>query len=196
MVNVLGIHGSPRKGGNSEALLDESLNGAADSGAKIKKIRVAELKLSGCTECSDCYASGECSTADDMDGVYRGLEWADRVIFASPIFFMGFPSQAKALIDRCQRYWAMKYILKKEFPRPQGAPARYGIFIGVGATRGKRLFDGVSLTIKYFFDAISVTPVEDLYVLVRGVDEKGEILTKSDVLEAAYGSGKKLAEMV
>lgn len=195
MVRVLGIHGSPRRTGNSEVLLDEALRGCREAGAEVQKIRVAGMKIHGCTECGDCYATGECTIADDMDKVYTAIEWADRIIFASPVFFMGLPAQAKALVDRCQRYWAAKYILGEELPRPDSAPPRYGLFIGVGGTRGKKLFDGVILTIKYFFDAISVTPIEDLYVLVYGVDEKGEIFQKSGTIHSAYESGKKLTEM-
>lgn len=193
MVNVLGIHGSPRKGGNSEVLLDEALKGAREAGAEIKKIRASELRIYGCTECGDCYGTGECSIADDMEKVYAAIDWSDRIIFASPIFFMGLPSQAKAIVDRAQRYWAMKYLLKEKIPRSENAPERRGIFIGVGGTKGEKLFDGVVLTLKYFFDAISVSPEEELYVLVKEVDEKAEIFDRADAISSAYESGHRLA---
>jgi multimeric flavodoxin WrbA len=130
-----------------------------------------------------------------MDIVYTALETADRIILASPMFFMGVTAQTKAVIDRCQCYWALKYILKEKFPRPDNAPARYGTFIGVGGTKGQNLFDGTMLTLKYFFDAISTRPLEDLYVLVRSVDASGDILEHEDVLLAAYESGKALAQI-
>ncbi len=187
--------GSPRREGNSEILLDRALKGAAEAGAEVKKIRLVGLNISGCTECNDCYDDGSCSTADDMDRVYRVLEWADRILIAAPIFFMGLPSQAKAMIDRTQRYWVLKYVLHQPFPRPANAPPRYGSFIGVGATKGKRLFDGAISTLKYFFDAISVEPREDLYLLIRMVDEKGEIRERETELDSAYKMGKKLAEL-
>ena len=49
---VLGIAFSPRKGGNSELLLDECLKGAASAGATTEKIRVCELRISPCTASS------------------------------------------------------------------------------------------------------------------------------------------------
>lgn len=194
MIKVLGLHGSPRHGGNSELLLDEALRGAADAGAETRKIRLAKLMIAGCTECNDCYSNGECSIADDMDRVYTALEWADRIIFSSSIFFMGLPSQAKAAVDRTQRYWVMKYVLKQPFPRSAGAPPRYGVFLAVGGTRGAGLFDGVGLTIKYFFDAIDVKPLKDHYVRVRGIDKKGDIADKKSSLAAAYETGKELVK--
>lgn len=193
-MRVLGLHGSPRRGGNSELLLDEALRGARDAGAETRLIHLAELRISGCTECNDCYSDGECSTADDMERVYEALEWADRIIFGSSIFFMGLPSQAKAVVDRMQRFWVRKYVLKLPYPRAEGAPRRLGIFIGVGGTRGENLFEGVSQTIKYFFDAIDVEPLTGRYVLVRGVDEKGGVSTRKSSLEAAYAAGRELAE--
>ncbi len=195
MTRVLGILGSPRRGGNTETLLDRALAGAADAGADMRKLALGELEIAGCSECNDCYATGKCSTPDDMETVYEALEWADRILLASPIFFMGLPSQAKAMIDRTQCYWSLKYVLREPFPRRAGAPGRYGVFIGVGGTRGKRLFEGALLTLKYFFDAIDAKPREDLYVLVRGVDEIGEILERTEDLEAAYEAGMALAAL-
>ncbi len=195
MVKVLGIMGSPRRDGNSEILLSRALEGAAAAGAEVKRIRLAGLNISGCTECNDCYEDGSCSTADDMDRVYAALEWADRILLSSPIFFMGLPSQTKAMVDRTQRYWALKYVLHKPFPRLPEAPPRYGSFIGVGATKGKRLFDGAILTLRYFFDAIGAEPREDLYLLIRKVDEKGEIMERAAELDAAYKMGKALAKL-
>ena len=193
-MKVIGLLGSPRRGGNTDILLDRALAGAADAGADTEKIILCDYEISGCIECNDCFESGSCTIGDDMDLVYEAFERADRIILASPMFFMGITSQAKAVIDRCQCYWALKYVLKEEFPRPKGAPARYGAFIGVGGTKGQKLFDGTLPTLKYFFDAIAARPREELYVLVRGVDEKGEVTEKEEALQAAYDSGKALAE--
>ena len=189
---IIGILGSPREDGNTEILLDAALEAAAAAGATTEKIRLSELDFSGCTECEDCYATGECSISDDMGKLYEALERADRILLASPIFFMGLPSQPKAMIDRTQCYWAQKYMLKEDFPY-RGEADRQGAFIGVGATRGEKLFDGTILTLKYFFDAVASRPLVDDYVLVRGVDEKGEISSRADALSSARELGRKLA---
>lgn len=176
-------------------LLEEALAGALEAGAEIEKISLGRLQFSGCNECNDCQATGECSLVDDMSLVYAALESADRLIIASPIFFMGLPSQLKAVIDRCQQYWSLKYVLHEEFPREKDAPTRYGTFIGVGATTGEKLFEGTILTLKYFFDAISVKPLTDSYLLVRGVDEKGEMSEHPDAIAAARNLGRRLVDL-
>ena len=45
-MKILGISGSPRKGGNSEILLEKSLEGASDSGSQTEKIVLADLNIS------------------------------------------------------------------------------------------------------------------------------------------------------
>lgn len=193
MVRVLGILGSPRTGGNTDILLDKALAGARAAGADIEKFVLCDRRISGCIECNDCYETGSCTIGDDMDMLYEAFGRADRIILASPMFFMGVTAQTKAAIDRCQCYWALKYVLKERFPRSNDTAGRFGAFIGVGGTKGERLFDGTLLTLKYFFDAIDAKPLEDLYVLVRGVDDKEDVLEHKEALQAAYESGKTLA---
>ncbi len=147
-MKVLGIYGSPRKGGNSDLLLDESLKGAADAGALVSSLRCCDLEISGCIECAGCDATGECVVDDDMQQVYPLLDEADVIILAAPMFFYSVPAQAKALIDRCQAMWCRR--LLGETPHEKKAPSRgRGYLIAVGATKGKNLFEGVELVAKY-----------------------------------------------
>jgi multimeric flavodoxin WrbA len=46
-MKVVGIYGSPRKGGNSDQLLDKALEGARSAGAEVQRIYVRDLKMSG-----------------------------------------------------------------------------------------------------------------------------------------------------
>ncbi len=111
-MRVLGIAGSPRRGGNTDLLLEEVLKGAAGKGAEVKTITLARLKIAPCQHCDACLETGRCRIQDDMQGVYDELEWADRIVLAAPIHFMGLSAQMKAMIDRCQCLWARKYVLK------------------------------------------------------------------------------------
>jgi multimeric flavodoxin WrbA len=179
--------GSPRIKGNTDLLLDEALRGARSQGAYVEKIIVDELEIAPCHENYGCIEDGNCVIRDDMDSMYPKLLEADLVIIASPIFFYGLTSQVKALIDRCQALWARKYVLKQN-PPDKG---RKGAFIAVGATKGKKLFDGSILTVKYFFEAIDVEYGEEL--LVPGVDKQGEIMGHPTALKDAFELGSRIA---
>jgi len=186
-MKFLGIWGSPRRGGNSELLLDAFLKGAAQEGAEIEKVALQKLKISPCLEIYHCFKEGTCPIRDDMRPLYDKLLQAEVVALASPIFFYGVSAQAKAFIDRTQALWARRYQLKQDFP---GA-GRQGVLLCTAATHGKLLFVGARLTAKYFFDAINVSYAAE--ILVRGVDAKGDILKKPEVLEAATNLGRRLA---
>jgi multimeric flavodoxin WrbA len=186
-MKVLGIMGSPRRQSNTEILLNKALEGVREAGAEVEKVLVSKLKISPCLEIYACRKDGNCAIKDDMQLLYEKLLEADHIIFASPIFFYGITSQAKAIIDRCQALWVRRHVLGmgKEDKR-----VRRGAFISVGATRGKKLFDGAVLTVKYFFDAIGVKYSGDL--LVRGIDNKGQIEEHPAALEDAFRLGQEL----
>jgi len=186
-MKVLGIMGSPRRQSNTEILLDKALEGAREGGAEVEKVVVSELKVSPCREIYACHEDGNCPMKDDMQWLYEKLLEADHIALASPIFFYGLTSQAKAIVDRCQALWMRKYVLGmgKEDNR-----IRRGVFISVGATKGERLFDGAVLTVKYFFDAIGVRYAGDL--LIRGVDGKAQIKEHPTALQDAFHLGQQL----
>lgn len=186
-MKVLGVMGSPRRQSNTEILLDKALEGAREAGAEVEKVLISKLRISPCLEIYACFRDGNCSIKDDMQTIYDKLLEADHIVFASPIFFYGITSQAKAVVDRCQALWARRHVLGmgKEDKR-----VRRGVFISIGATRGEKLFDGAVLTVKYFFDAVGVKYSGDL--LIRGIDNKGQIKEHSTALEDAFRLGQEL----
>ena len=187
-IKVLGIFGSPRKGGNTELLLEEALRGAAQEGAQVERIHLGDLHVLPCKECHGCDRTGECIIQDDMQVITPKLMGADIIFLASPIFFYGITAWAKALVDRSQAIWVRKYILKNPSLSKE-AKKRKGFFISVGATKGQKLFEGAILTVKYFFDAIHADYAGDL--LIRGVDSKGDVLKQPDALHQAFEAGRK-----
>ena len=188
-MRVLGIFGSPRRGGNTELLLEEALKGAEEEGAETERLRLTDFNIMPCVECLACYEEGQCVILDDMQKIYSKLLEADIIILASPIFFYGMTAWAKAMVDRCQALWSRKYILKEASLGKEGKK-RKGFFISVGGTKGQKVFDGAILTAKYFFDVLNAEYAGEL--VFRGVDGKGDILKNSEALHQAFEAGRKL----
>lgn len=186
---ILALQGSPRRGGNSERLLGETLTAAASRGASAEKIVLRDLKISPCLEIYHCLQDGRCGIRDDMTDLYEKLLSTRVLVVATPIFFYGPSAHLKAMIDRCQALWSRKYVLKRP-PLPRGR----GYVISVGATRGKKLFDGLLLTLKYFFDVLDMDLAGQ--VLVRGVDQAGEADQRPEALAEARSMGLDIAEYV
>jgi len=124
---------------------------------------------------------------DDMQGVYEALERCDRIVMAAPIYFYNVPAQAKAVIDRTQALWTRKYLRKEAGGGSSAGRERKGFFLGVGATRGKRLFEGTLQTIRYFFDAVDVKYAGSL--VYGEVDEKGAIRSHPTATKECYEAG-------
>ncbi len=99
-MKILGIVGSPRKGGNTEIMVREALDAAGRAGAETEIVLVADKKIAGCDGCEACYKNGTCLIKDDMVPIYEKLRAADGIIFGTPVYYGDFPSQAKAVIDR------------------------------------------------------------------------------------------------
>ncbi len=187
-MKVLGIHGSPRRGGNTELLLKELLRGCKAEGAEVEEVFIRELKISPCLEIYACKKDGQCPINDDMKSLYQKFVEADVLAVASPIFFYAVSAHLKAVIDRCQALWARKYILKQ--PVSPTKAHRKGVFLAVGGSKGSKIFDGPLLTMKYFFDALDMTFYRSL--LFKEVDAQGEILGHPTAMAEAYSLGKEL----
>ena len=149
---VLGFQGSPRKKGNTSFLLTSFMQAAESLGAQTQIIEVTQKNIIPCKEYVVCEKKGFCPIDDDLKSeIYPLIRQAEVVILASPIFFYNMTAQLKAVVDRCQTFWARKYKLKLCDPAKK---TKRGFLLSVGATSGKNLFEGLQLTAQYFFDAI------------------------------------------
>ncbi|HOG14546.1 MAG TPA: flavodoxin family protein [Synergistales bacterium] len=101
MKRILGILGSPRRGGNSETLARKVLEGAAGNEWVTDVIRLQDLEINGCTDCRRCWSGGSpCVIEDDMSKVYEKVREADLLVFASPLYWYSWSSQIKPVWDR------------------------------------------------------------------------------------------------
>jgi NAD(P)H-dependent FMN reductase len=187
-MKVVGISGSPRRGGNTETLLREVLRGAEEAGAETRLFILSRMNISPCLHCDGCLAEGECVVKDDMWLIYPEIESLDALVLASPIHFYGVTAQAKAMIDRFQAFYTRKYVLKRRIATKK----RRGIFISVGGTRFPDLFEHAKAVVGIFFRTIDVAYWAEL--LIPGVDSKGEIREHPSALKDAYLLGRRLVE--
>ena len=193
MTTILAIQGSPRRNGNTARLLKSAIKGAEDAGCHVNEIILRDYTISPCLEIYGCRETGRCVIKDDFQRIYDLLISCDALMLSSPIFFYTVSAHTKILMDRCQSLWVKRYWIQKE-PFGLSPRARKGLFIAAGATKGKRLFDGTLLTVKYFFDALDIMLWRSL--LYRGLDFEGDIENHPSYLEEAFEAGKELAREI
>jgi multimeric flavodoxin WrbA len=191
-MKILAISTSPRAGGNTDLLVDEIVRSATEAGGDAEKVSLRELNISPCIECNACRKTGRCRIQDDMQAMYPKLLDADRIVFATPIYFLGPCAQAKAFMDRHQALWSKKFVLKQPILAREFPHGRLGYLVSIGGTRGKRIFECAQRSLRNVFSVIEVK--YDGELLYRQVDEKGAVLKHPTAMSDAQGLGRRIAE--
>lgn len=99
-LRVLGIVGSPRKKGNTNAMVDAVLQGAAMKGAGVEMVHLTKKKIKPCRACDACREKGKCRQDDDLEELLSLMKESDVWVFGTPVYWWGPTAQMKAFIDR------------------------------------------------------------------------------------------------
>jgi multimeric flavodoxin WrbA len=108
-MKVLGIIGSPRKGGNTETLINSVLSGAAEQGAETSVFYLNDLNIKGCQACLYCKTHAKCAIEDDMQPIYEAFLEADGLAIGTPIYMWQMTAQTKLFLDRLYAFRGNKY---------------------------------------------------------------------------------------
>lgn len=187
---VLCIAGSPRRHGNSDALLDAFESGVREAGGEPVRLVASQAGVAPCRGCNACSRTGVCVIRDGMDEVRELLDAAHAIAVATPVYFATVPAVLKVLYDRCQPYWALRYVLGEPAPevyRPGalllvgGGGDPFGTACAVTPTRSVMNVLGVSL---------------DEVIEVIGPDAAGDALSREDDIGRARAAGRGLVRRV
>jgi multimeric flavodoxin WrbA len=99
-MRILGVVGSPRRGGNTEILMKEALNVAHEAGCDTEMFLMSEKQVVPCDACGTCFEAGACVVQDDMQELYSMFDSADGIIIGSPVYFGSVSAQTKMIMDR------------------------------------------------------------------------------------------------
>jgi len=190
-VNITAIYGSPRKDGNTDILMQAFLKGLSSAGGSARQIFLRDLTIQPCTGCNGCAKTGRCVLRDDMDLLYPLFESSDVIVLAAPVFFYAFGAMAKAMIDRSQAFWMRKYQLKQNLNSARSSAEGRGIVLSVGGAKGKRNFEGLLLSARYFFDALDMKLAHQL--TYGSIDEAGAISRHPTACAEAEALGREIA---
>ncbi len=177
--HVLAIVGSPRRGGNTEIIIDEILAGASDTGAMVEKIMLRDLVVFPCKGCDFCKKKGRCFYKDDMKYIEARIAQSDILVLGTPVYWWGPTAQFKAFLDRWYGVNREIFIGKKTI---LAIPLE-----AENSVNAQPLID----MFKGIMDYLGMIHVET--VLALGVFEKGAIHRYNDLLEFARSTGQKAA---
>ena len=93
MKKIMIIDGGPRKNMNTAAMIEAFANGAksVSDKIKVKTVRVYDMNCKGCVSCLACKLKNSkypdvCARKDDFTEPLRETDYADGIVFASPMF--------------------------------------------------------------------------------------------------------------
>lgn len=102
-MKAVAINGSPRKGGNTQILLEKVLAPLAEAGWDTEFIQLGGQDIHGCKACYTCFnaKNAQCSQKDDcFNQCMEKMLGADAIILGSPTYFTDVTAEMKALLDR------------------------------------------------------------------------------------------------
>lgn len=178
MKKVIVVSSSPRKGGNSETLANSFAKGARDAGNEVKQIFVRDIGLQFCIGCNFCQTHNKCVLGDKMDEIYKDIETADVLVFASPVYYYSVCGQLKTFLDR----------LNPLFPRDNKFSEIY--LLSTAAEADDSAFDGSVSDIQSWIDCFSGVELKGV-LRAGGVTDVGEI-DATDFPNQAYQMGKNV----
>ncbi|MHA2122992.1 MAG: flavodoxin family protein [Promethearchaeota archaeon] len=176
-MQVLGIVGSPRIGGNTDTLVDEVLAGAAEAGASTEKIILNKLEIKPCQACNSCYKTGQCTQKDDMAELLDKMVESDLWILGTPVYWWGPTAQFKAFLDR---WYHPKH---QEF---KGKRVIMVVPLGGGSETYARHTTGL---LEDVFSYLNIELVEK--VLAPGFNRRGDVKNDVNLIEKARKAGNE-----
>jgi multimeric flavodoxin WrbA len=180
-MEVLGISGTPRPGGNTELLLKAALEPFKEKGWEITEFLLSARSVAPCDGCDICLGAGECVVRDDMDLLYEKFASCDAIIIGSPVYYRNVSAQLKAVFDRHHALVQSKPLVGK----PGGA-----IVVGGGASGGQSL--ALAIIYNFFLSAgaLGVPGARNGVSVVA--DKPGDVLKQPDRLKQARVLGENV----
>lgn len=132
-MKTLIINGSPRKNGDTVALINEMVK---NLDGEIEIVNTYYSNISPCVDCRYCWDHAECAIKDGMQNIYQLLNEVDNVILASPIYFSELTGSLLNFASRFQYFYASRRIRKDE---NFSLKRKHGVLILVGGEGSKNL---------------------------------------------------------
>jgi multimeric flavodoxin WrbA len=176
-MKILALMGSPRKGGNTDILIDQILLGGREKGHFGEKLYLYDYDTLPCIDCRRCKKDLPCPHQDGASHIFQKMEEADALIFGTPIYWYGPTAKMKLLIDRLRPYIATGKLSGKI-----GA-------IAVPSEEGPACCGPLEEMFKMSFQYLGISFAG---AVLATAYEKGEVAKRLDDLKKAYELGKAL----
>lgn len=129
-MKTLILNGSPRKGGDTAALVKavkERLQGEAE------ELFAFDGAIRPCTDCRYCRTHEGCSIQDGGAELLKAIAESDCILIASPVWFGTLPGELLSMLSRLQCQFSAEFFRHEE---RLGAPKKGAILLAAGGSGG------------------------------------------------------------
>lgn len=178
-MKIVVLTGSPRRKGNTNHMAQQFMKGATEAGHEVYRFDCATADVNPCIACNRCGMDGDCVFNDDFSKDLRPkLLAADVIVFCSPMYYFGFSSQLKRVIDR---FYAINYKLMDS--------GKKGVFLMAYANSAKSEAEPMLMHYNQLLSYLGMTDAGS--VVAPGMWPAGAI-EGSSYAQKAYQLGKSL----
>ena len=180
-MKVLGISGSPRRGGNTDTIIRVALKELESNGIETEFITLAGKTILTCNACMACKKEPRCEISDDFDPIFRAMVDSDGFIVGSPVYFGSATGEITALLDRAG------YVARQNghlFSRKVGGPV-------VVARRIGQNFTFAQLLMWYMINGM-IVPGSTYWNIAFG-RQKGDVINDDEGIKTIRTFAKNIA---
>lgn len=179
--NIFILNGSPRKNGNTSALVKVFTEGAEGTGHTVTEFFLDGMNIHSCRGCFGGHSSKDCPCVqkDDVDQIYPAVKNCDVVVLASPLYYWNMSGQLRTAVDRL-------FALEEGDGNLLRGNGRASAFLMAAEGHG---FEDVVLYYDHLMEHLRWKNLG--HVLARGNCDVGDIAGKSE-LQEAFDLGKTI----
>jgi len=191
MATILGIAGSPRKGGNSDLLLAAILEGALEEGVHGEALHLRDYHVQPCIACERCRKAKACTgVLDGMQLIYPRIEAAKGLVLVSPTYHYNVSGQMKVFIDRLYQYYDFTNDLPRKYTSRIGGQGRKAVVATVCEQKEVSEMGRTLEMLRRPIEPLGYEVLGELPVLLHF--ERGAVRNDAAAMDGARELGRKL----
>ncbi len=190
---VVGIGGSPRKGGNSDILLKHILKGVSENNITAVNHQLRNFQYQGCIGCEKCRKDSICTgLKDGMSLIYPDILESQGLILVSPTHNYNVTAWIKAFIDRLYCFYKFDNNRPRGWSSNLAGQGRKAILAAVCEQENKKDMGFTLEAMRLPLEALGYEVIGELPVF--SVFDKAKVKDNNDILIEATKLGSELAE--
>lgn len=193
---VLGVGGSPRKGGNSDILLNYIFKGINENKGNADIVQLRDFQYQGCIGCERCRKDKICTgIKDGMTIIYPHIIESRGLVLVSPTHNYNITSWMKAFIDRLYCFYHFDVNNRPREWSSRLAGQQRKAVLGAVCEQENRSDMGFTLdAMRLPLEALGYEIIGELPVF--GIFDRAKIKENNGILTKATKLGSNLAKSI